>query len=166
MTKHILFPIFLVIIFIIIIGILGKDIQNGKLKSNLNSGNNKKVLIINGKKIKVEISDTDEKRKTGLSKRDKLNEDTGMLFTFKEENIKPPFWMKDMRFPIDIVWIDNNKIVQIDENIPNPETDIPDSKLKIYAPKAPIDLVLEVNAGFIRKNNIKIGDEVDTSNAL
>jgi len=166
MTKHILFPIFLTIIFIIIIGILGKDIQNGKLKPNLNSGNNKKVLIINGKKIRVEISDTDEKRKTGLSKRDKLDEDTGMLFTFEEEDIKPSFWMKDMRFPIDIVWIDNNKIVQIDENIPNPETDTPDSKLKIYVPKVPIDLVLEVNAGFIRKNNIKIGDEVDTSDAL
>jgi len=166
MTKHIFFPILITIIFIIVIGILGKNIQNGKLKSDLDSRNNKKVLIINGKEIKVEIANTNEKRKTGFSNRDRLDKDTGMLFVFEDKNIKPSFWMKDMKFPIDIIWIDNNKIVQIDKNISNPETGTPDSELKHYTPKIPIDLVLEVNAGFIKKNNIKVGNKIDTSKAL
>ena len=166
MTKHIFFPIFLIIIFIIVIGILGKNIQNRKIKLDINPENNKKTLTIKGKEIKVEIADTDEGRRIGLSDREKLEENTGMLFIFENKDIKPSFWMKNMKFPIDIIWIDNKKIIQIDENVSNPEINTPDSKLKLYTPKMPIDMVLEVNAGFVKKNNIKIGDKVDTSKAL
>lgn len=166
MTKHILFPIVLVIIFIAVIGILGRNIQNKKLKPNLNSENNKKILTIKGKEINLEIADTYEKRRVGLSNRQGIDKNSGMLFVFNNKDIKAVFWMKDMQFPIDIIWINDNKIVQIDKNVPQPEKDAPESNLKRYSPKEPIDYVLEVNAGFCENNNIAVGDEVNLNQAL
>jgi len=83
-----------------------------------------------------------------------------MLFVFEQENIRQSFWMKDMNFAIDIIWISDEEIIQIDENIPPPDPGMPDSELKSYLPNQPIDYVLEVNAGFSDENNIKIGDPV------
>jgi uncharacterized membrane protein (UPF0127 family) len=71
--------------------------------------------------------------------------------------------MKDMRFAIDIIWIDDEKIVQIDKAIQPPEEGTPDEELILYTVNQPIDYVLEVNAGFVEKNNIEKGDPVDLS---
>lgn len=117
-----------------------------------------KPLIIGNKKIFVEIADTDQKRKEGLSNRNKLEENQGMLFVFNQPG-KYTFWMKDMLFPLDFIFIKDNKIVNIAENIPNPKNknDTP----VIISQKEEFDTVLEVNAGFIHKNHIKIGDLIE-----
>jgi uncharacterized membrane protein (UPF0127 family) len=84
-----------------------------------------------------------------------------MLFIFPNEE-KHFFWMKDMLFPIDIIWINNAKeIVYIDENTSIPETNTPDYNLPLFSSPKPVSYVLEVNAGFSEKNNIKIGDKVE-----
>lgn len=105
--------------------------------------------------IEVEIADTDNERQRGLMYRESLPEDKGMLFIF---DYKAPhsFWMKHMNFPLDILWIDKDKkIVDIKTNAP-PCNEICESLI----PGDKAFYVLEVNAGFAKKNKIRMGDRV------
>ena len=77
--------------------------------------------------------------------------------------MEPPFWMKDMKFAIDIIWINDSEIVQIDKNVQPPAPNTVDEDLLLYIPSQPIDYVLEVNANFTEENNIKVGDSIDLS---
>ena len=120
-----------------------------------NSTPHKRYLTINGQKIEIEIADTSAKRRQGLSNRQSLPPNQGMLFIF-DNYARTNFWMKDMRFPIDIIWIRDDQIIGIEKNIPIPDSQI----LKRYTPNRPINYVLEVNAGYSDKNNIKIGDRI------
>jgi len=81
-----------------------------------------KLILPNGNVIAVEIADTFKQRSKGLSGRDNLNADSAMLFVFDKESYYS-FWMLDMNFPIDIVWLDSEyKVVDIAKNIkPMPE---------------------------------------------
>ena len=162
--KKVLLSILATILFITLVGLLTRKFQNQTLSisDNLPSLTKTKICV-DETEIPVEIADTFQKRQKGLSERESLAEGEGMLFVFAQKDIQPPFWMKKMRFAIDIIWIDDNKIVQINEDVPAPEPGTPNSELKFYSPNQPIDYVLEVNAGFVDENNIKIGDEVDLS---
>lgn len=112
------------------------------------------AVLINETQVLVEVVDTPEAIQKGLSGRLNLDADKGMLFLFPEAKIYK-FWMPDMYFPIDIIWISGGKIADIDENVPNEF----DSQNPIfYFPSRPVESVLEVNAGFVRKHNVKIGD--------
>jgi uncharacterized membrane protein (UPF0127 family) len=143
---------------------LTRKLQNQTLSINDNLPSLAKTKIYVGEtEIFVEIADTFQKRQKGLSERESLAEGEGMLFIFAQKDIQPPFWMKEMKFAIDIIWIDDNKIVQINENVPAPEPDTPNSELKFYTPNQPIDYILEVNAGFVDEKGLKIGDNVDLS---
>lgn len=119
------------------------------------SSTQKPTLEINDVKIDLEIADTFEAQRQGLSDREELANNTGMLFVWEEKQIKN-FWMKNMHFPLDIIWIDGNKIVHISENLP-PEGEMPQNH---YSSIVPVNNVLEVNAGFCAEHDIKIGDEV------
>tara|TARA_Y100000310_G_scaffold312831_1_gene360528 strand:- start:2586 stop:3041 length:456 start_codon:yes stop_codon:yes gene_type:complete len=115
-----------------------------------------KTAIIKIKEIQiaVEIADTPQKHKQGLSGRESLPKNEGLLFIFNKSDTHG-FWMKDMNFPIDIIWINENwMIVDITENI-SAET-FPE----IFEPRELSRYVLEVNANFVRENNISIGDKV------
>lgn len=103
----------------------------------------------------VELVNDDFSRARGLSGRDFLAENKGMLFVFPDAR-QHAFWMKGMKFALDIIWINQNKVVDISENLPPLTLD----NVKTYSPSAPANLVLEVNAGQIAKRGIKIGDEV------
>jgi len=95
--------------------------------------------------ILVEVSDTSILRTRGLSGRKSLKEGRGMLFVF-DKLAKYGFWMKDMNFPIDIVWIDGLKqVIGAESNIS------PESYPKIYLPKAPVLYVLELPANTYQK---------------
>lgn len=162
--KKILLPILATILFIVLVGLLTRRFQNQTLSIGNNLPSLTKTKIYVGEtEIPVEIADTAQKRQTGLSGRESLTEGEGMLFVFAQEDIRPPFWMKEMKFAIDIIWIDDDKIVQIDENVPAPEPDTPNSELKFYTPNQPIDYVLEVDAGFVDQHDIKVGDDVNLS---
>jgi hypothetical protein len=86
-----------------------------------------------------------------------LDENSGMIFVFNNE--KPVFWMKDTKIAIDIIWINDNKVVGIEKNV-QPEQGKKDIELKRYPAPTAIDYVLEVNAGFSDRNNIKVGTSV------
>lgn len=114
-----------------------------------------KAIKINNIEILVEIADTSLKQAKGLSNRNFLKENRGMLFIFEKPNYYS-FWMKEMNFPIDIIWIDENwQIVDITENI------LPQIFPKTFQPERLVKYVLEVKAGFVQKNKIKIGDKVN-----
>lgn len=159
--KQILLPVIGTIIFIVLVGMFVSN--PGKFIKNQPSEDNQKIIKIKDIEISVDISDTPEKRSKGLSGRELLKEKEGMLFIFDQKDEVPTFWMKDMIIPIDIIWINNEKVIQIDKNIEAPKKDTPDSKLIRYSPREPIDYVLEVNSGFSDKYGFVIGDRVDLS---
>ena|SRR3989344_8908908 len=102
--------------------------------------------------FRVEVSETSEERARGLSGLKSLPEGGGMLFVFPESS-KPGIWMKEMLFPIDIVWLDKDGVVVwIVKNAS------PDSYPFVYEPEVEAFYVLEINAGVINARGIKIGD--------
>jgi len=111
-----------------------------------------------GQLVNVEVADDSQEMQRGLSGRESISEDEGMLFVYSSGTV-PGFWMKDMLMPIDIIWIRNGRVVAISEQV-QPEPGIPDDQLKIYNPGTQVDHVLEVQAGWSGKNGLKIGDEV------
>lgn len=114
---------------------------------------------INKSIVKVEVADDFQEQLQGLSNRTRLNSDAGMLFVFSDKQERT-FWMKQMNFPIDILWISDNKIVNISKNLA-PEGEYPKNK---YSSQQKANYVLEVNAGFAEENQIKIGDIVKFNN--
>ena len=112
------------------------------------------VLKMGGVTLNIEVADTDPERVQGLSGRDGLEDNEGLLFVFGREDYYG-IWMKDMNFPIDIVWFDKNKNVTHMENVVRPDT-----YPKVFSSAIPSLYVLEIPAGFLVKNNIKIGDSV------
>ncbi len=117
------------------------------------------TLVVNNQKIKVEIADTKEKRSKGLGGREALATGAGMLFTFQKPD-KYAFWMKGLNFPLDFVYIRENKVVDLLQNIQKPEKDTADSALPIFLPKTEVDSVLEVPSGTIANLDIRLGDTV------
>lgn len=159
MFKSIFLPIIAVALFITLVGLLSQ----GKLDKFIKTSNNNtsvanKTIILEGKEIIVEVARTNEERSKGLSNREKLDENSGMVFVFNK-NSKPSFWMKDTKIPLDIIWINDDKIVSINKNV-EPEPNKKDSELKKYPAPSEIDYVLEVNGGFSDKNGIKAGSTV------
>lgn len=112
-------------------------------------------IMIAGKTLTVELAQTPFVWAKGLSGRDSLAEDRGMLFVFPNVD-RHSFWMKDMKFSIDIIWINEGKVIDIAPNL-QPNLDNP---LPSYLPRLPVKFVLEVKAGFSEKNGLKIGDGV------
>lgn len=109
---------------------------------------------INDAIVEVDIASSDVERARGLSGRTNLAENSGLLFVFDRPS-RNMFWMKDMNFPIDIIWLDENKkIIYIQQKLS------PKTYPEVFGPEASSLYVLEVNSNFTKKHNIKIGDQV------
>lgn len=161
--KLLCWGVIIIIIFIsfTVISLYSKTKSDSIDKTGIElSVSHENYLTISGSNIYVEIADTPEKRRLGLSGLSQLKDGEGLIFIFDSEDVHPTFWMKDMLIPIDIIWINDGKIVQINEKVPPPEKNTTDSHLVRYQTMLPIDYVLEVNAGFCEKNNIKVGETV------
>lgn len=109
--------------------------------------------------INLELADTAQKRTKGLGYRDFLASGSGMLF-IHDETQKYTYWMKGMKFPIDIMWILDDEIVDIIVNVPPPVEGQKDNTLERFAPVTEVNKVLETNAGFVDSNNIQKGDKI------
>ncbi len=104
--------------------------------------------------ITAEVADTKSSRELGLSGREKMEEGEGLLFVFDTPG-RYGFWMKDMTFPLDIMWINQNGIiVEIERDV------TPESYPKTYINASPASYVLEVNAGVSEKQGLFIGSKV------
>lgn len=109
--------------------------------------------------INIEVADTQVLRTKGLSSRDSLASDSGMLFIFPETK-KHRFWMKGMKFSLDFIFINEGKVVDLLRNVPPPLPKQADNSLPVYEPVAVINMMLETNSGFIDAHNIKVSDNV------
>lgn len=137
---------FLILGLIIILGSLFLFIQRQK-----NIDNSFKTLKINGQEIMVEIARTPDALRKGLSGRESLTGGMGMLFVYDDSGVYG-FWMKDMNFALDIVWIDEDfRVIGIEREV-QPET-FPET---FYPPK-PVKYVLELNAGESKNMGIETG---------
>lgn len=101
--------------------------------------------------IRADVADNECKRTLGLSGRDPMGKGEGMLFKYDSEGARG-IWMKDMKFPIDILWMNKDMaIVGIGQNV------VPETYPKIFGEEYPANYVLEVPAGFAVKNHIVLG---------
>lgn len=119
-----------------------------------------KNLKINDKTLKVEIADTQDKRTKGLSGREKIASDEGILFIYPNLG-KYQFWMKGLQFSLDFIWIKDNTIVDIIKNVQPPLLSEKDADLLIYVSKVEVNKILEVNGGTADRLDIRIGDNID-----
>jgi uncharacterized protein len=137
----------------IILLILSALFLSGCSKSQLTA-----AQIGDSKKLQLEIVNTPQSIEQGLSGRDEIGAD-GMLFIFDQSKI-PQFWMKEMKFDLDLVWIRELIVVEITENVTAPDLNTPLSQLTTYTPKQPVDMVLEVEVGKAKEWGLMVGDEV------
>lgn len=121
----------------------------------------KAVIVINSRTLSLLLAKTDKEKRIGLSEKKSLPENSGMLFIFEKPDYYS-FWMKEMQFPIDIIFIKGNKIVTIYTSLKPPKTQ--DESLPIYKPDEPANMVLEINSGLAQKYNLKKGDKVKLEN--
>lgn len=117
-------------------------------------------LCVNEARIRVLVAGTLEERAAGLSGYAGLPEDAGMLFVFPEPQ-QPSFWMKGMRFALDIIWLRDGTVVQIDASAPPPPPDTPDDQLPRYQPDEPVTHALELNAGAAERHGITVGTRIE-----
>lgn len=117
-------------------------------------------MTIEGFTFVVEVAATPERRSLGLGGRDGLARDSGMWFDMAGTG-SATFWMRGMRFSIDIVWISDDLVVTgVAERLPFPEPETPDSTLPHYSSGVPVRYVLEINAGLAEELGIGEGSIV------
>ncbi len=119
----------------------------------------KATVKIGGQEIHVLVADTYNHRLKGWSDKKDMGKYGGMLFVFPGSG-QHAMVMRDMHFPLDIVWLDGNKIIDIAPNLP-PELGVPEEQLIVYRARAESTLVLELPAGFKDQTGLKIGDIVE-----
>lgn len=112
------------------------------------------VVHIAGIPIRVDIADTESARKQGLSGRAGLEEARGMLFVFDEPGYHG-MWMKDMQFPIDVVWVSEDlRVVEVVHRLD------PDTYPQIFEPPQPAKYMIETKVNFTETFGIQVGDSV------
>lgn len=115
-------------------------------------GDELEKIKINDNEFVVESANNREEQARGLGGRESLCENCGMIFNFSEKG-KQGFWMKGMKFDLDIIWISGNEIVYMVKNIPY-------NSKEIMAPDVEADKVLEINAGKVDRLGLKLGDKI------
>jgi len=109
--------------------------------------------------MRVEVASSGAQSERGLGYRDALAENAGMLFDLHDTRI-PVFWMKGMRFALDMVWIGGDRrVVSVTENVP-PQPGASDDQLARISPPAPVRYALELNAGSAGRHAIKSGTQL------
>lgn len=113
-------------------------------------------MKVGGKSIEVVLAWTPAQIQQGLSGRETIGAE-GMFFLFSRP-VQLPFWMLGMKFPLDFIWIVDGKVVDIHENVSEPNT--PTTPPQVVTSSQPVTAVLEVPAGFVAENQIKRGDVI------
>lgn len=116
------------------------------------------VIQVGEKKLYVQVADTIGRQHRGLGGREELLPYGGMVFPYFPAR-RVGIVMRDMEFPIDILWIRSGRVVDIAPNV-QPEPGVPEAELQAYFPRTEADLILEAAAGFAETYEIKIGDPV------
>lgn len=124
---------------------------------SLNSAHASSRVCIKGVCVNVEVVSQTDDMQRGLQGRNGLVKDQGMLFVFQKDDFQS-FWMKDMKFPIDMIWFDSQyHIVSIAPSCPACVKD----PCEVYTPTQKASYVLEVSSGLALKHQFKVGDVVE-----
>lgn len=124
-----------------------------------NTGLEQETFSLHNQEIYLEIAKTPAEHYQGLSDRESLCEQCGMLFVFKSAAAKT-FVMRRMKFPLDIVWINQGIVIGISKNLP-PENTEP---YTAYPSPDVVDQVLEINAGQADEYNLEVDKKINFSN--
>ena len=118
-----------------------------------------RTIRLSGKMLTIELATSADAQEQGLGDRNSMPKDHGMLFPFNDVAIHA-FWMRHMRFPLDIIWLRDGEVVEIGKNLPAPTyvMDIPVT----YTPKEKANSVLELNAGMADVYGLTKGLRVDS----
>lgn len=116
------------------------------------------IVLLNDEELRVLVAKTPPHLYRGLGERNSLGRYNGMLFLFGQSE-RHGIVMREMRFPIDIVWFEEGQVVDIVVRA-QPEPGVPEGELAGYFPKVPADVVLELPAGWADKHGLNIGDRL------
>ena len=111
-------------------------------------------VYVGGANVKAEVAADEKSRERGLSDRPGLADGRGMLFVYPDRQVRT-FWMKGMRFPLDIIWIAGGKVVGVERDAP-----VPVGSLPLYSSRVAADHVLEVPAGWAGRHGVAPGTPV------
>lgn len=114
-----------------------------------------RTITIDDQPFEVEVVNTPASVTLGLSGREAIGHD-GMLFVLPQRR-QATFWMKDMLFDLDIVWIDGSEVVHLTPDVPAPAPNVSLNSLPKYASQVPVTHVLELPAGKAREMGITVG---------
>ncbi len=114
------------------------------------------ITLPQGQELMVEVADDTMERSIGLSLREDVGIYDGMLFYYRDSESRR-FTMSGMQFSIDLIWILDNTIIGIEEDLPYDEVD---AVHRPYSP-GPVNMVLEVKSDFLLDNELKVGDQLD-----
>ena len=136
-------------LLIILLAVLFFCVSSGYLSKGF-----AKQVVIDGHVFSVQMVTSETDMQKGLGGQESICKKCGMLFQFSSPG-EYDFWMKNMRFPLDIIWISQGKIVHLEKNVQP-------SFAGILTPKTSADQVVEINAGNVDLFGIKIGDSVSS----
>jgi uncharacterized membrane protein (UPF0127 family) len=142
------------VLFVVLFGVVaGAELLHfGSYDTSILDAPPSKHVHIAGVPLTVYVADTPAEQERGLGGRDALPEDQGMLFVFPKDDTYA-FWMKDMKFPIDIIWLDaEGRVVSIAPTV------APSTYPNTFKPDVPARYVLEVSAGFTDAHGIVVGN--------
>jgi uncharacterized membrane protein (UPF0127 family) len=152
MNRTVLILLIIALACIVVGGIL---LAHGFLSRSKNPPLPTKQFMLGTHTLTVEVADTALTRMRGLSGRTGLAPDHGMLFVFPTAG-SYGFWMKDMQFPLDFVWIADGTVVGITPDVPAPTSSML-SALKTYYPPSAVDTVLEIKTGEAARIGVAVG---------
>lgn len=116
-------------------------------------------IAVDGTIVSVHIAASPTEQQRGLSGIPSVQKNEGMLFPYTQPS-RPTFWMKDMLFPIDIIWIRDGRVVGIDHNLQPPNAGYADDTLARYIAPGDVTAVLEMQAGWAATHAIHPGSVV------
>jgi hypothetical protein len=116
------------------------------------------TMTVNGTRFTLQIADTEAKQTLGLGQRDNMMPRAGMVFPYARPSQDLCFWMKDMRFSLDIIWLDAQKQITLIEPSLSPAT-----YPKEYCPPTPSQYVVELNAGKAHSLGLQQGQKLEFS---
>ena len=116
------------------------------------------TISLAGEELLIQVAKIPPHQIKGLGGRETLEPYDGMLFVYPLRGLHG-IVMRDMQFPIDIVWIDGNTIIDIAPNVPI-EPGATEEELHPYRPRVEATAVLELSAGWVEEHGVKIGDVV------
>jgi uncharacterized membrane protein (UPF0127 family) len=123
----------------------------------------KTMVKIGGVVIPVRLANTPALQFKGWSDVPNMGDVQGMLFLFGSKT-QHAMVMRDMQFPLDIVWLDGTEIIDFAQRLA-PEPGIPENKLTVYYARKPSTMVLELPAGFTEEHGVKVGDHISIVNS-